>query len=345
MVHPVQGWLLIALSLVAQPVWSVAKVPTVCQTVRSCKQWAQLTPPAPRSYQLGPEQPPSQAELFDALASAKECTLAKVTRAVVRRDLVLDGRTIPIVLVATAPPAERDRRARRLAEVAARLPPYASRLLTQFVAFAAPRPTDRCDGRQAGMTALGSGLISVFPHGFEQDEATLARNLVHEVGHTVSLRAWGDDPQSAAWWRWREAVAADGAVPSHYGNGRDPRPRQLLEDFADASALYLLSLPYPKQHARFKSQIPARFELVARLWEEADTRLPSGGGTAGPASPSGRAARHPAQRSPEFRDSRVVMAAAGAAALVAGLVAVAVLRRRKRPGAGASGDDGLAPRA
>lgn len=257
------------LQLVSLTAWSTA---TVCPTAHSCKQWTQLTPPAPRRYQLGPEQPRSQADLFATLAGSKACRLAKLAVQVVRRDLLLDGRTIPIVLVATTPAKERDRRARRLAEAAARLPPEAARVVSQLLAFATRRPTDRCEGVKAGMTADGDGLISVFPHGFEQDGPTLARNLFHEVGHTVSMRSWGGDPKSVPWQRWRTAVAADAAVPSNYGNGRDPRPHRLLEDFADASALYLLSRSNSKQHDRFRAQLRYRFELLQRIWVDSANR-------------------------------------------------------------------------
>ena len=234
-----------------------------CQSV---KHLDSLRPPSARRYDL--RKPVAVPKREFAVRPGKDpavCTVETAPQPAVRYDVKVDGRTLLIFLPERMKPKLRGQYADRMAHAAATLPPTVAKLVTEMVGYDTANPSDRCwtltkhKTVVAGMTADGRGVVSVFPKAFKDESgAVFDRNLFHEVGHTITLAAWGV-PSDGRWDPWRRAIAADHMAPSHYAEGPED------EDAADSTALYLLTRPNPNQHAQFRKRLPHRFALLDQL--------------------------------------------------------------------------------
>jgi hypothetical protein len=173
--------------------------------------------------------------------------------------IALDGRTIP---VSGAGPIA------AIAHGLARVPPELRALLRSLVISPVASPNDARFTKQygiqvqAGMSTAVTGEITIFPTGIAElrDEDFFVKNLLHELGHAWSLRAWRDDRTSAQ--AWRDAIASDPDPPSEYARVSFRNSGALDEDAAEATALYFIERGTP-DFERYRARMPARFALIA----------------------------------------------------------------------------------
>jgi hypothetical protein len=156
--------------------------------------------------------------------------------------------------------------AERLARAISALPAPAARWLRGVTVNPVANPDDAKwaarYGRAvlAGMSAPATGVLWVYPHGLKQTEPVLIRNMVHELGHVWSDRAFGnwriaDTVPPAGWLPWVRAIASDAMVPSRYATAH------AAEDVAESTLLYLSTAGTP-MHAEYRRLFPARFALL-----------------------------------------------------------------------------------
>jgi hypothetical protein len=107
-----------------------------------------------------------------------------------------------------------------------------------------------------------AGDITIYPYGIAElrDEDFFVKNLMHELGHVWSRRAWRDDPVSQQ--AWRDAIARDPDPPSEYARTSFRNSGALDEDAAEATALYFVERG-TAAFARYRARMPARFALLA----------------------------------------------------------------------------------
>jgi hypothetical protein len=110
----------------------------------------------------------------------------------------------------------------------------------------------------AAMANSDSGVLQVYPEAWKQDRQTLIRNIIHEIGHTFSLRRLGYDLDAPAWKAWRDACASDAIAPSYYG-AVSP-----YEDIAETFLLWFVSKGHP-EFAEYQRMMPARFALMEKM--------------------------------------------------------------------------------
>ena len=177
--------------------------------------------------------------------------------------LAIDDREIPIRAYEGAP---LDVVARSIA----RVPRELRDLMTELVVSEIPNPTDAAWTEKyrapvvAGMGAVGSGRVTIYPHGFEQlrapdGEDVFTRNLMHELGHCWSLRDWAKEP--AGQQAWLRAIASDGKAPSTYAVVAMGSAGWPYEDVAETTALYFLIRGTPAFEAQ-RRRMPARFAIL-----------------------------------------------------------------------------------
>jgi hypothetical protein len=108
------------------------------------------------------------------------------------------------------------------------------------------------------MTAGSDGIVDVFPHTANKDVKEIETTMLHESGHVVSNKAWGDDKKDAKWDPWRDAMKKDGVNLSKYGKSSES------EDFAEAWALFAPAHGKPRE-SEVKALIPHRVQLMEGL--------------------------------------------------------------------------------
>jgi hypothetical protein len=176
--------------------------------------------------------------------------------------LSIDGRDIPLSASAHAD---------AIAHAVARVPGELRALIHTLAVSRVANASDAAFTRKyrvtvvAGMTAGAAGDITIFPAGIDElrDEAVFVRNLMHELGHTWSKRAWDADP--AARQHWLDAIASDSTVPSRYASAAFRGSGDPDEDAAEATALYFL-VRGTLRYDGYRAAMPARFALlVARF--------------------------------------------------------------------------------
>ena len=185
-----------------------------------------------------------------------------------RRDtttaLSIDGREIPIAAYEGAP-------LEVIARSIARVPSPLRALLSRIVISLEANPKDAAWSQTyglpvlAGMGAVGSGRITIYPHGIDQlalpdGEDVFVRNLMHELGHCWSLADWTRQPSDQE--AWVRAIASDPSAPSQLAALSFRNSGLPYEDAAEATALYFLVRGAPSFDA-YRAAMPARFALLA----------------------------------------------------------------------------------
>lgn len=173
--------------------------------------------------------------------------------------IAIDGRAIPIT--GTGP-------VDAIAHGLARVPPELRAQLESLAISPVPDPHDAMFARkygmpvQAGMSTGLHGDVTIYPYGLAElrDEDFFVKNLMHELGHAWSRRAWRDDPASAQ--AWRDAIASDPDPPSELARTSFRNSDALDEDAAEATALYFVERGTPA-FDRYRARMPARFALLA----------------------------------------------------------------------------------
>jgi len=108
------------------------------------------------------------------------------------------------------------------------------------------------------MTAGAGGVVDIFPHGAAADLVTVESSLLHESGHVVSMKAWGEDVNGPSWAPWREAMANDGAKLSKYATA------SVFEDFGEAWSLFIQAHRKPRE-GEVRTLMPHRFAIMEGL--------------------------------------------------------------------------------
>lgn len=108
------------------------------------------------------------------------------------------------------------------------------------------------------MTAGAAGTIDIYPYGHYASQDGLNNSLVHEVGHIVSQRNWGNSNQDKRWDDYRNAIAADGIAPSQYGRNSPG------EDFSEFLTLYN-AVRGTSQEKELRALMPNRFRVAEPL--------------------------------------------------------------------------------
>jgi hypothetical protein len=169
----------------------------------------------------------------------------------------------------------------RIARSVARLPGELRALIHSITVSAVANPYDAAFSKKYGFTVVAAmsagapGDITIFPLGIAElrDEDVFVRNLLHELGHTWSRRAWSADPPARQ--RWIEAIARDASPPSRYASSSFRGSGDPDEDVAEATALYFLVHGTPL-YARYQAAMPARFALLlARFGGGPDRAVPA----------------------------------------------------------------------
>lgn len=108
------------------------------------------------------------------------------------------------------------------------------------------------------MTAGSDGTVDVFPSTANASMLEIETTMLHESGHVVSNKAWGDDNKDAKWDPWRQAMKADGLKLSKYATSSES------EDFAEAWVLFAPAYLSARRR-EVKALIPNRFALMEGL--------------------------------------------------------------------------------
>jgi hypothetical protein len=110
-------------------------------------------------------------------------------------------------------------------------------------------------GFRSYMTAGVAGDVTIYPSSTAVGQGALNGSLIHETGHTLSMRRFGPQNTAGKWVEWNSAAKADGLHVSSYAQNSPD------EDFAETLELYQLSLGTP-QGADARKLFPARFALL-----------------------------------------------------------------------------------
>jgi hypothetical protein len=114
------------------------------------------------------------------------------------------------------------------------------------------------------MTCGSDGIVDVFPSTANAKLIEVETTLIHETGHAISNKRWGDDTTKAKWDDWRKARTADGISISQYGDSSD------AEDFAESWVLFSTAYGTALE-AEVRTLIPNRAKLMDTFIEHKDT--------------------------------------------------------------------------
>lgn len=109
------------------------------------------------------------------------------------------------------------------------------------------------------MSADSAGLVSVYPGIGPTRPSSIDFSFLHETGHILSNRLFGDHYTDRRWDRWKAAITSDNLWPTHYAK-ESPG-----EDFAETMVFYLSSRRNPTAHAELRAMFPARFAILDSL--------------------------------------------------------------------------------
>jgi hypothetical protein len=114
------------------------------------------------------------------------------------------------------------------------------------------------------MTCGSDGIVDVFPSSANANLIELETTLIHETGHAISNKAWGDDTTKAKWDAWRKARTDDGISVSTYGDSSD------AEDYAESWMLFSTAYGTALE-AEVRTLIPNRVKLMDAFMEHKPT--------------------------------------------------------------------------
>jgi hypothetical protein len=182
-----------------------------------------------------------------------------------RYEVEIGGRRIPVYVPAQPNAANGsfhsiDQVARGLAA----LPASSRAVVNQVSVDPAQNPDDAYWAKQYNdpnfrsyMTAGADGNVTIYPTQGAQGQDALDGSLIHETGHTLSMRAWGGE-NDKRWNAWRAAGQSDGIRPSSYAASSPG------EDFSETLTLYQRVRGTP-QEAEFRAMMPERFRILDQM--------------------------------------------------------------------------------
>lgn len=155
-----------------------------------------------------------------------------------------------------------------------RLPRPSRATITRIDLNPAPNPDDAFWATQPGyaaanftsdMTAGADGVVDVYPSVGGRTIESATETALHESGHAVSLRLWGESdlPDASGsgttpnptWDPWRQAMAADNFTPSGYARA------SVVEDFSEAWLMLLQYRGTPRE-GEVRTLMPERCRLL-----------------------------------------------------------------------------------
>lgn len=197
------------------------------------------------------------AYTISAPTEVKDHDFRSGTGDALRYDVTIDGQTIPVYVSKTPPADKYSHTVEQAAKGLADLPPPSRGAVTRVDLGYGPNPTAPA-GDPSYMTAGSAGIITFYPTEHEQDQQDLEGALIHETGHALSMKAWGDQTSDARWDPWRAAMQSDAITPSPYGQ-TDER-----EDFAESLKLYYM-VKGTKDEDEIRALMPERFKLIEAM--------------------------------------------------------------------------------
>lgn len=171
----------------------------------------------------------------------------------------IDGRDIPVIAHPT-PAGKKHPSPQDIAKAIAAAPKENRDQIKSVLLEPAVRPG-------AFMAAGGDGIVRAYPVDNLASDDFNASAIIHETGHIVSSKLWGDDKMGPKWKPWRDAMAADTLSPSKYGHGA-PGDREtaakgwtVFDDFAESMLLYQRVKGTP-QEKEMRRMFPERFKIL-----------------------------------------------------------------------------------
>lgn len=187
-----------------------------------------------------------------------------------RYEVEVDGRRIPVFMPRNPNPANgHSPTIEQVAQGLAVLPPASRALVDRVNVEPGQNPQDaywrsrypndpNARNFRSYMTAGADGTVTIYPSEHPQSQAVLNDSLIHETGHTLSMRRWGDDSSGRRWADWRNAIQRDGIRPSNYSANAPG------EDFSESLVLYQRVRGTP-QEAEVRAMMPERFRILDQL--------------------------------------------------------------------------------
>lgn len=110
-------------------------------------------------------------------------------------------------------------------------------------------------GFRSYMTAGAAGDVTIYPSSSPTSQGSLNGSLIHETGHTLSMRLFGTQNTEGKWVEWNNAAKTDGLHVSTYAQSSPD------EDFAETLEFYQITKGTP-QAAEARKLFPARFAIL-----------------------------------------------------------------------------------
>lgn len=184
----------------------------------------------------------------------------------VKYEVEIDGKKIPVHLPKDPDAAKKYHSIEEVAKGLAALPQSSRDLVKEVNVERVDNPDDAHWAKEYNdpnfhsyMTAGAAGTISIYPStGSNPSQSYLDGTMIHETGHTLSRRKWGDDENDPKWKDWRDAAAKDGVHASQYAKN------SFGEDFAETLQLYQQVKGTP-QEAEIRALMPERFKIIDEL--------------------------------------------------------------------------------
>ncbi|MGC4115127.1 MAG: hypothetical protein QM765_11070 [Myxococcales bacterium] len=192
---------------------------------------------------------------------------AKGAQEAVRYTVEVQGQKIPVFLPKNTDPAQGHFHSiEQVAKGLASLPPHLRAMTTEVSVEPQRNSLDAFWAQQYGnpnfhsyMTCGRDGQIRIYPSSSPVSQESMSSTMVHEMGHTVSTRLWGDD-YGAKWDDWKKAADSDGLRVSQYAANAPG------EDFSETLAMYQLVKGTPAE-AELRERIPARLAFLDQILE------------------------------------------------------------------------------
>lgn len=178
-----------------------------------------------------------------------------------RYDVSIEGKTIPVTLHPTQAGLtsySADEVAKALAAV-----PKSQRDQITEVSL-----EPKQDPQGAYMRSNSTGKVWVYPGTPPlANDTFMASAMIHETGHIVSGKKWGDDTGDPRWSAWKDAMKQDQISPSKYGHTTPGQASTkgggsaYADDFAETALLYARVKGTPEE-AEMRRLMPERFRIL-----------------------------------------------------------------------------------
>lgn len=189
-----------------------------------------------------------------------------------RYQVQLNGSENVVVCVPTSPPKSGEYRP-TIEDVAAVLS-LMPRWVSQFIARVSVEPAadpEVAHYRQQYhdptlefyMSAGADGIINIYPSLSLNNQASMYRSMIHEVGHILSYREWGESVDDNRWSLWQGAIQQDIIFVSKYAKYSDQ------EDFAETFELYC-DVRGTAQEGEVRPLLSHRFSILDQLCPRPD---------------------------------------------------------------------------